>query len=48
MNVFDEEMGPLSSDEELARLCMLIAAGLTLDEVRAWVHLMKQDSGKVN
>ena len=35
MNAFDEEMGPLTDQQEAERLAMLAAAGLTLEELRA-------------
>lgn len=36
MSAFDDERGPLCEQEEAQRLAALAAAGLTLDEMRAW------------
>ena len=46
MNVFDEEMGPLLSQEEAERLLFLIAADVVLDEYAAYMGWL--DKEKVN
>lgn len=46
MNVFDEEMGELISDQEFKRLLLLMLAGLTLEECQAYGEMLKK--GRVN
>jgi hypothetical protein len=41
MNVFDDEMGPLCSQDVAARIQVLAAAGLTLEELRAYWPAMR-------
>ena len=36
MNAFDEECGPLAEQAECERIALLSAAGVTLDEMRAY------------
>lgn len=41
MNVFDDERGPMCSQDEAARISFLAQSGLTLEELRAWEALTK-------
>ena len=44
MNVFDDERGPLASDQEAARIAVLVASGVTLEELQAYSRYLMTEA----